>query len=200
MGIVSLSATELVAKAQARHDSLTGNAKYPAPVPALAAVQTAIDALVAANAAVEKNAGPTEHQERRVADRALRAVVKQLAGYVQTASAGDADTILTSGFEVVKRGGPIGELAPPTNLGTRVTDMSGRVSLKWSREYGADMHHVYMSTSNDPFKWELIGVTSKSRFAVDSLAPGTFYWFAVTAIGTAGETSMSEPCRAMAAA
>jgi hypothetical protein len=29
---------------------------------------------------------------------------------------------------------------------------------------------------------------------------GKFYWFAVTAIGTAGESSKSEPCRVMAAA
>ena len=57
-----------------------------------------------------------------------------------------------------------------------------------------------MSTSNDPLKWELIGVTSKSRYNVDELEPGTFYWFAVTAIGAAGESSMSEPCRVMAAA
>jgi hypothetical protein len=60
--------------------------------------------------------------------------------------------------------------------------------------------HVYMSTSNAPFQWDFIGVTTKSRFHADNLAPGTFYWFAVSAINAAGESSKSEPCRAMAAA
>lgn len=68
------------------------------------------------------------------------------------------------------------------------------------REEGTDTHHVYMSTTNAPFNWELIGVTSKSGFNVDDLQPGKFYWFAVTAIGAAGESSKSEPCRVMAAA
>lgn len=60
--------------------------------------------------------------------------------------------------------------------------------------------HLYMSTSNAPFKWELIGATTKSHFNADSLEPGTFYWFAVTAINAAGESCTSEPCHAMAAA
>lgn len=55
------------------------------------------------------------------------------------------------------------------------------------------MHHVYMSTGNDPFNREPIGATGKSRFAANGLEPGTFYWFAVPAIGAAGETSKSRP-------
>jgi hypothetical protein len=31
------------------------------------------------------------------------------------------------------------------------------------------------------------------------MGEGTFYFFAVTALGAAGESSKSEPCRAMAA-
>ena len=62
------------------------------------------------------------------------------------------------------------------------------------------MHHVFMSTTAEPFNWVLIGATSKSRFDADSLEPGTFYFFAVSALGAAGESSKSEPCRAMAAA
>ncbi|MBK6831201.1 MAG: hypothetical protein IPG92_10910 [Flavobacteriales bacterium] len=56
-----------------------------------------------------------------------------------------------------------------------------------------------MSTSNDPFKWELVAVTTKSRLDVDSLQPGTFYWFAVSAVGAAGASSKSDPAQAMAA-
>lgn len=200
LGLKGLSATELVAKAQGIHDAITGNALYPTPTPAMAALQTAIDALAAANAAVDNNGGRNEHQTRRVAEAALRLLVKQLAGYVQMTSNGDEDKILSSGFAVVKHGSAIGELNPPIDLGSRVTNFTGRVSLKWKREEGADMYHVFMSSSNDPFKWELIGATTKSRFHADSLEAAKFYWFAVTALGAAGETSKSEPALCMAAA
>ncbi|MBK6552293.1 MAG: fibronectin type III domain-containing protein [Flavobacteriales bacterium] len=42
--------------------------------------------------------------------------------------------------------------------------------------------------------------TTKQRFNVDGLEPGKFYYFAVSAIGSAGESSKSEPAEVMAAA
>jgi hypothetical protein len=162
-------------------------------------MQGYIDDLAAANATVEANGGKGDHQAKRTAEKVLRAAIKAWAWYVQNASGGDEDKILLSKFEVVKRGTPVGELNPPQNLGARLTNRSGRVALHWKREAGADMHHVFMSTTSEPFNWQLIGATSKSRFNADSLEPGTFYFFAVTALGAAGESSKSEPCRAMAA-
>ncbi|MEO8587790.1 MAG: hypothetical protein ABI432_00325 [Flavobacteriales bacterium] len=200
MGVDTLPATGLVAKAQGIHDSMVGNAKFPNAVPTPAALQGLIDALVAANAGVDKNGGKVEHQARREADKALRAALKEWAGYVQMASSGDEDTILSSGFEVRKKPAPIGALNPPTKLVSLFSNKTGRASFRWDREEGADLHHVFMSTSNNPFKWELIGATTKSRFNADSLEPRTMYWFAVTAIGAAGETSLCEPLLLMAAA
>lgn len=201
LGLEGLPATGLVAKAQALHDAVVANAAlFPNPVPAPADMQTLIETLAAANAAVDANRGRKEYLDRDNADAALRLAVKQWAGYVQMVSGGDATTIKLSTFEVVRKGSPVGELPPPRNLGARLTNFSGRASLVWEREDGAEMHHVYMSTSNDPFNWELIAVTSKSRYNVDGLESGKFYWFAVTALGAAGESSKSEPCRVMAAA
>lgn len=60
--------------------------------------------------------------------------------------------------------------------------------------------HNPRTLAHIPFAWDLIGVTTKSRFNADSLTPGTCYWFDVTAIGAAGETSKSDVLRAMAAA
>lgn len=199
LGLTNLSATELVAKAQGVHDAMTGNAHFATPVPTMPVLQTAIDALSAANAAVANNRGRAEYRERRTTEIEVRGLLKQLGAYVQMTSGGDPEIIESSSFAVVKRGSPIGELPPPRNLGSRFTTMSGRVALKWDREDGAEMHHVFMSTSSDPFNWVLIGATSKSRFNVDSLEPGTIYWFAVTAIGAAGETSKSDVLLARAA-
>lgn len=200
MGIGELSASNLVAKAQSIHDAVVGNPAFPSPLPTPPDLQKVIDDLAAANAAVDLNRGRKEYRDRKVARSAVLDGLKQWAGYVQMQSGGDPVLIESSGFDVVRKGAPVGELPPPRNLGSRFTNMQGRAALVWERENGADMHHVYMSTSNDPFKWELIGVTTKSRFNVDSLEPGKIYWFAVSAIGAAGESSKSEPCRVMAAA
>ena len=67
-------------------------------------------------------------------------------------------------------------------------------------QYSAMPGHMYMITSNNPFNWVLVGATTKCRFIADSLEPGTIHWFAVTAIGAAGESSNSEPLMARAAA
>ena len=200
MGLTGLAATALVAKAQGLFDKLTLSAAlYPSPVPALVDFQKDINALAAANAAVDSNGGKAEHQAKREAQKLVKAGIKSLAGYVQTTSGGDADKILTSGFEVVRRGSPIGELAPPQNLSSRFTNMEGRASIYWTGDDGADVYHVFMSRSNDPFNWELIGATTKRRFNADSLEPATIYWFAVSAVGAAGESSRSEPLLARAA-
>lgn len=200
LGLTTLSSTELVATAQGIHDAMVGNINFPTPTPTLPVVQTAITALATANADVDNNGGKVEHQARRVAERALRALLKQLGAYVQMASNGVEDIILSSAFGVVKRGGPIGELNPPRDLVSNITHKTGRVSMKWNRDAGTDSSHVYMSTKNDPFEWSLVGVTTKSRFDVNGLDPRQLYWFSVTAIGAAGESSKSEPLLAMAAA
>ena len=200
MGINDRSATEIVANAQGVHDKLMANVvTFPTPVPTMVTFQTHVDALAAANAAVDANGGKADHLAKSKALQVVKADLKTLVAYVQATSNGNADVIKAGGFDVVKRGGPIGELTPPKNLGCKFTTMVGRASFVWEREQGADIHHVYMSTSNDPLKWELIGATTKSRFNADSLKPGTIYWFAVTALGAAGETSKSEPLMARAA-
>lgn len=198
MGVSRLSGTELVPKAQGIHDSMDASPLFPAPVPPMADYQKSIDDLAAANAAVDANGGKAEHQAKRVAMKALKADTKALAAYVQNVSGGDADIILASSFEVVKRGSLYGELNPPTDLKSRFTTMAGRVSMQWKREEGTDLCHVFMSTTNSPYNWQLVGATTKSRFNMDNLESGVIYWFTVTAIGAAGETSKSEPLQARA--
>ncbi|MFZ1686134.1 MAG: hypothetical protein WAU70_01855 [Flavobacteriales bacterium] len=200
VGTSGLSSTELVPYGQGIHDAIVGNPNYTTPTPTMAVVQGAIDTLAAANAAVDNNDGRQEHTARRAADLELRLLLKQLASYVQLTSNGDEGKILSSGFAVVKRGTPYGELNRPTSLSLRPSNTTGRVAMGWKRERGAELFHVYRSLSSEPFKWELVGVTTKSRFNSDGNTPGTFYWFSVTAIGAAGESSKSEELHAMAAA
>ncbi len=200
MGLLGHAATAIVAKAQGLFAKLTASAVlFPSPVPPLATFQTHIDELAAANAAADVNGGKAEYQEKRETLKVVLGDIKSLAAYVQATSFGDKDMILASGFDVVRRGSLIGELAPPDKLVARFTNMEGRASLAWDGEDGTDMYHVFISRTAEPFKWELIGATTKRRFNADSLEPATAYWFAVSAIGAAGESSKSEPLMARAA-
>ena len=200
-GLTDLPAPALAAKAQSVHNGIVAHPAYfPDPIPAASELQGLIDTLVVANATVSANNGPKEVRERKSAAKAVTQALRSLAGYVQMRSAGNAEVIAASNFEVAQRGGPIGELPPPEFLRSRLTKFTGRASLAWKRQHGANLHHVWMSTSNEPFEWVMVGSTTKRRFNMEGLTPGKFYWFTVSSIGTAGESSKCGPCPVMAAA
>ena len=64
---------------------------------------------------------------------------------------------------------------------------------------GTDVFHVFRSSTSEPFKWELIGATTKRSFFAEGLESAQSYWFAVSAVGAAGESSKREPLLARAA-
>ena len=199
MGLIGLAATAIVAKAFSVFNKLTGNALVPAPVPPLPEFKEHIDALAAANADVRANGGKAEYQARREALATVKADLKTLLAYVQATSKGEGSKILTSGFELTKRATPRGELRPPGSLRSFYTTMEKRVSMRWTSQKGADTYHVFRSNTNEPFTWELVGTTTKRSFNADNLESGVQYWFAVSAVSAAGETSKSEPLLARAA-
>ena len=201
MGLTGLTATELVAYAQSIHDKMNGNANFPTPAPSLADLQTAIDTLAAANAAVDANGGRTEHLNRTNAVNALKNLLRSMSGYVQATSDGDGDIILSSGFEVVRRATRIGKLPAPIDLLAKLTDFHGQVRLNWSPVHGAHLYQVYMNPTdpNDEGAWVSVGSITKSEYLVEGLETGRFYWFRVNAIGTAGESPMSDAAQSLAA-
>lgn len=200
LGLEDVTALDLVPYAQGIHDRMQGNAHFPAPIPALPVLQSAIDALKDANARVSAERGRSDFLAKRVALAGLQRQMKRLAAYVSLVADGDEVTILSSGFGVRKKASPVGQLSIPQKLNTRLTRTAGRVELDWEVIPGAKLYHVYMSTSGSPFEWKLVAMTTKSRHNMDQLVSGTFYWFCVSAVGTAGESSKSDPLRAMAAA
>ena len=183
LGITGLTPEELLERADAHIVALTGNATFPTPVPTLVQQQADRDALAAANVAMANNGGKQDRLVQEACVAKVKSNLKELAGYVQAVSKGDKPQVQDGAFDVVEPGEPIGELPPPQALGSKLTNMSGRVALDWKGVRGAKSYQVFMSTSNDPFKWELTAVTTKSRLDVDSLEPGTFYWFTVSAVG-----------------
>lgn len=178
---------------------MTGNANFPNLTPQVTELGGAADVLE--DAITEARTGDHEAVGmKQLAEEKVMVSLAKLCDSINGEAAGDMAKLLTCGLPLRRENTPIGELPPPVKLVNRLTSTTGRASLVWEGPAGSKMYNIYVSTSNDPFQWEVIGATTKQRFNADSLEPGKFYWFAVAAVGTAGESSKSEPARVMAAA
>ncbi|MBP6574070.1 MAG: hypothetical protein KA230_06460 [Flavobacteriales bacterium] len=178
---------------------MTGNINFAGLAAQVTALGSAADALESAITAANSRDIVAVGQ-KQLAEVAVMDLLSKLCDSVNGIAAGDMAKLLTCGFPLRRENTPIGELPPPTKVLSKLTNTTGRVALVFTGSTGTLSYNVYRSTSSDPFNWVLIGNTSKQKYNDDDNTPGTFYYYAVSALGTAGESSKSEPARAMAAA
>lgn len=199
--VVRLSGRSALAKLdQSRYvvTKMTGNTHFASLAAQVAALDTANDTLEAAITAA--NSG--DHEEvglKQIAEAEVMDLLSKLCASINGLAAGNKAVLLTCGLPLRRENQEYGPLPPPVKLVSRPTTTTGTAKLEWDGPEGSRVFNVFVSAGSDPFTWEMVGVTSKQRFVVEALEPGKFYWFAVTAVGTAGESSKSEPARVMAA-
>lgn len=187
-----LNATEMVAKGEHVVEQMTTNPNFVTPVPTLAAVTTAIDALRIATAEAEGGA----HAAIDARDLALVTVhdlLTALCAYVNFTSGTDLAKAITSGFVPVNVPAPI-TLEAPVNLRAMYAEgFAGCVDTKWRRVDGATIYHVFVG-EGDPAaaKYTLAGASTRARLRVSGLVPGKLYSFYVVALGAAGVGPASE--------
>ncbi len=201
LGLDGLSAIEKVAKSLFIETKMTAAiATFPTPSPTLLVVKAAREDLEAA-VAETLNGGKAATFAKDQAEAVLTELLTQLAGYVMSVAGSDEAKILSSGYELRRRGDPIGDLPAPVNLVATFTDFPGRIDLDWDPVYGAHLYQVYQNDldPNDPAKWKLITMTTASKFVIEGLVTGVYYWFRVNAVGTAGESPMSDPAKSLCA-
>lgn len=119
-------------------------------------------------------------------------VYRDLGGYVQLASKGEKDLILSAGFDTVKSPTPPVIRAVPGTVRAEATKVQGQIEVRWGASKGHRLYKLFM-TKGDPTLetgWELLTETGKVRFVVDKLERFTTYSFRVVAVGAA---SMSVP-------
>ncbi|MBK9420883.1 MAG: fibronectin type III domain-containing protein [Flavobacteriales bacterium] len=200
--VVRLKGRSALAKMeQARFtvSKMHANVNFPTLAGQVTALETATDTLESAITAA--NTGDHEKVAvRKLAEGVVLEGLNALCSAINGVAPNDMDKLVTCGFPLRKEPQPKGELDPPTKLVYRLTKTTGRAALVWNGEDGTRLFNVHQSTQSEPFNWVAIGSTTKRRFNVDSLTPGEFYWFSISAVGTAGESSLSEPVRVMAAA
>lgn len=176
--------------------SMTGNANFAAPTPALTDVTAAIDTLetAAQEAQQARNAAKAKTGVQNGADEALSTLANALAGYVDAASEGDEEKILSSGMGVRSKASKPRELEAPVMAGSQVTQIAGELELRWTAVKGARTYLIERtSDALGAAGWSNGDSATRTKATVKNLTPGTRYSFRVAAVGPLGTGPWSEP-------
>jgi hypothetical protein len=201
IGLTRITPTALVVKCRNHITMLTGNLTYPTPTPTLMLFTGGCNALDTANQAYEFNRGKVEKEARDTAFKAMKVMVRELAGYVQANCSNDKDLILSAGFDVRSNPSPIGLRPAPANVRALVTPFPGRLDVRWNGVRGRLIYILWMTAVDplDPAGWHVVKETSKNRWILDGLTSNTVYSFRLQTVATAGVSPMSDISSAKAA-
>lgn len=180
--------------------SMTDNANFATPLVKLTDMLALEDELAAA---IERatNGGKLEREKRDKLVVKAKEMLNAQANYVRAIANGDAEILVSSGYELKRLPQPLGVPQPPMFKSGRATGRTGELDLRWNAARGVDAFRLHISTT-DPAQgaqWEELAITTKGRYMVVDLESYKGYWFGVTAIGAAGESAMSEPLMGRAA-
>ena len=176
--------TDLNQKAQHIVDSLTGNAHFPTPAPALTVLQTAITDY--ANALAKAVDGSKEDTVlKNQARDGLEKLLVKLALYVQLNSNDDPAIILRSGFDISKPHAPIGVVPKPDGFTVIAGQEKGSIDLGLNTVTGA-VGYQYEYTDaplTATSVWAVI-VDTSGGITIHHLQSGKEYAFRVAAVGS----------------
>ncbi len=189
-----LSPIETVERARNHVVSMTGNIVTPTPIPALALVTAAADALEAADLIYQSNRGRLDLLARNERWRELRELIKDLGGYVQAVCGGDAEKITSTAFGVRALPSPPELMPAPGNLRAVPTTKLGEIRLRWGGVRNKKSY-VIQWTDGDPLveaNWTLMDITPKNFYTRTGLDRNKTYSFRVLAVGAAGAGPASD--------
>jgi hypothetical protein len=168
---------------------ITGNAHYPAPIPALADVTAARNAFVAAVNAVKS--GSLAVIGRKQLRAQLVAQLRSLALYVQQNCNGDPLILLGSGYPAQKAHQPAGMLPAPVNLRLVRGTNSGQLKARCNKVPRAGSYQWRYATAAAPTAWTQLDPTLAASIVLSGLIRGTEYVVQVRAVGTLGPSDWS---------
>ncbi len=138
---------------------------------------------------------------RKLCEKELERVMRQVAVFVEHASKGNVELIKSSGFEVRSANNRAMPMKAPDEVKLKRLEVQGAVFLNWKPVSNSKNYLVQMCAKapNKKTNWLTTGYSTKSRFVVESLTPGSSYWFRIMAIGASGIGPPSEVKSIMAA-
>ena len=194
IGFSGLSVPEQIERAKSIVTKMTGNANYTTPSPSLAVVTAAVDALETAYNN-SRNRVKVKVAAMYLRRKEMLFQIVQEAAYVQEASEGDEEKILSSGFELRSTNSIHPVVADMvTNVQLNDGSVSGKLKVQWDAASNAIIYIIEVSKSIDFNDSDALrGITTKTQKEVGNLSPGLKYWIKVTALGREEIGSPSEP-------
>ncbi len=153
------------------------------PSPTLAVVITATDDLETAWTD-SRGRDKDKIAAMRLRRKELLYLIVQLAAYVQQASGGDEEIILSSGFDVRATNTPHPDTAGVvTNLRLSDGSVPGNVKVEWNKADDA-VNYVILSSPSMDFNIDgMKGVTTRTQKEISGFTTGTTIWIRVIALG-----------------
>ncbi|MBK7383099.1 MAG: fibronectin type III domain-containing protein [Flavobacteriales bacterium] len=176
-------------------------APNPLPNPSLEDFDTALDKLDTANQAYAFNRGKVEKDARDLAFSEMKEMFHNMGGYVQLASGGKKEVIISAGLDVQKSPTPVGIPSVPGDVRAASTKVHGQIIARWKASKGHRFYKLFR-TEGDPSLetgWVLVAETGKNRFVDNGLERFKTYSYRVVAIGTIGNSIPSDAASATAA-
>ena len=169
--------------------AMTGNPAFPSPIPALALVTAAVNALqVAETAALTRAKGTAAARNAKRAT--LVDLLEQLKAYVQAqanATPDNAANIIQSAGLAVRK--------TPTHAARTFTvnpgAVSGSVKL-YTKSVGSRSAYLWEYSTDAGKTWVAAPVTVQARTTITGLPPGTTVLFRVQTVSKTGEGDWSQ--------
>jgi len=179
IGLKGLTVTEKIAKAEAIVLQMTGNANFTTPVPALADVTIKHKALAIENNKAEAIRQSSLEQTLVVhnIEEELDGMLNHLGSYVDNTAAGDAQKILSSGYDVADTPGSVEPLYAPLDFKGTTGDEDGEINLMWLRlkKVGKHSYNAFGRKYGTTDKFMLMAGTDKSKVDIKNLESGVKY-------------------------
>jgi hypothetical protein len=170
----------------------TSNPNVPGNAALITALTAAQTALQNAEEAVEqaRNTAKQKTADRNTALAAWMTAVTNLAGFTQSATAGNAGKILSAGFEVANPAVPlpVPELVAVTGVTVAINGMPGHSKIEWNPVPGADGYLVQGSADPiTPVSWQMPQISMKLTADTNGATAGQKYWYRVAAFNGNGQ-------------
>jgi len=194
----NLTIPELIAAGARVADGLANNAHFPDPKPSAAELEQLVQKLTATHE--EHRAHQTSLIDPNAARDALvhelKAALTQIAAYVQEASGGDVQKILSANlhFEHGRSFWPFGSLEQVRDVAARTGDEPGVINLFWDPVHRAAGYEVEISRDAGPYgPWEPVAATRQAKTTLEQLTHKQRYWIRVRAVTEDKTGEWSDP-------
>lgn len=194
LALSRLNVAEKIQLAKTIFQSMNNNANFPDPDPTLPELKGNFEELEkAVTAALEARKIAEEKTAKQVQSiKTLDTTLASLALYVEKASRGSKEKILSAGMQVSEGKKTPVVIGQVLNLAAKEGAKTQEIALSWTAIKGAKSYIIECS-EGDSANWQMKAVSTKSNAVVDNLKSGTQYWFRVCAVGASGKGAYSDP-------